>query len=376
MSQRGERLLVCLPSQVFGGHERMLVRILTALSDRIPAPIVVVCADIPELLAELGKAPRIAVRIGYGTERRRMDKLHSVISTFRAVTSTGGRMVLLAPGSVHTARHHLLAAKLAGRKVAAYVPLCFPASVLGFKGLTDWITRVMRGTVDLWITITGAQQELLKSHFGIRKPIQVVPNVAMAGDAATVAAPARGDGRLQVVFLGRYDPYHKGLDWLCRALQESHEKWAGRICFQFFGDGEFRGELDKLAARCAPGDIIVKGWTESSTALAGADLLLLPSRYEGFPLVFIEAAKAGVPILSTAFFGARELLGQGAWVSFGDTHSLVSSLLRMTEETLRRDVAAVQKASLEALTKPRMFDLAVEELAQRLIVALKAPAGS
>jgi len=121
-----------------------------------------------------------------------------------------------------------------------------------------------------------------------------------------------------------------------------------------------------MAALYTPGEITVGGWTDSATAFSGADLLLVPSRFEGFPLVFIEAANAGVPILSTTFSGARELLGDGAWVEFGDTHGLVSALLRMTEVAVRQKVARIQKACLEAQSSPRMFDFAVSELAQRL----------
>lgn len=368
MGTRAGIILVCLPTTVFGGHERMLVRILTALSERISDPIVVVCADIPELLAELRKAPRIGVRIGYGPGSSLTAKLWAVVSTLRAMMSTGGRLVVFAPGSIHVGRQHVLLAKLLGRRVAVYVPMCFTGSVMGYRraAVADGLTRTVGRTVDLWITISRAQQELLEKYFGIRKPVHLVPNVAVAGQTTKVAAPRRGDGRLQVVFLGRYDAYQKGLDWLSRALEESHDRWTGRMCFQFFGEGGFRRDLEQLATMCRPGEVTVSGWTESSTVLAGANLLLLPSRFEGFPLVFIEAAKAGVPILSSSFAGAHELLGEGAWVKFGDTDGLISALLRMTEEKVRQDVATIQKARLEAQSMPRIFDQAVAELAQRL----------
>lgn len=370
MAQEAESILVCLPTTAFGGHERMLVRLLSALSGRVPGPIIVVCADIPELLAELRIVPSVTVRIGYGPGRSVQAKLRAVLSTFRAMLSTGARMVLFAPGSIHVGRQHVLLAKLIGRRVAVYVPMCFAGSVMGYRraSLADWLTRVMGRIVDLWITISRAQQDLLESYFGIQKPVHVVPNVAAAGKSNPVVTSRRGGGRLRVVFLGRYDGYQKGLDWLCQALKESHSNWTGRICFQFFGDGEFRDELIRLATTCRPGEVTVSGWTESFRALDGADLLLLPSRFEGFPLVFIEAANAGVPILSSTFAGARELLSEGASFEFGDTTGLMSALLRMTDRTAREEVAGIQKASLDAQSTPCRFDSAVSALAQDLIV--------
>lgn len=372
MTTQAGSLLVCLPSTGFGGHERMLIRILTALSERIAIPVHVVCGSHPELLAELSKAANITFRIGYqASEGRRMSMLRSLVSTYRAISSSSGRVVLFAPGSVHVQRLHLLLAKLLGRRVAAYVPMCFPASIMGYRrsAQTDFITRVLGRSVDLWITITRAQQELLQRHFRFTHRIQIVPNVAMTVSAVTRATPTQGtptQGCLQVVFLGRYDGWQKGLDWICRGLQESHDRWACQICFHFFGAGAFRHELERMAARYTLGEITVSGWTDAATALSRADLLLMPSRFEGFPLVFIEAAKAGVPILSSKFPGAHELLGEGAWVEFGDTYGLVSGLLRMKEKSVRQKVSAIQKACIEAQSQPGMFEFAVSELAQHL----------
>lgn len=347
----------------------MLVRILNSLSARIATPISLVCDDIPELLAELKKAPQVTVRIGYRTAAGgTMTSLRSLASTARAIWSSRERIVLFAPGSVHVQRLHFVLAKLMGRRVIAYVPMCFPASTMGYRRAvaTDFITRMLGRSIDLWITITCAQQELLQGHFRFHKPVCVVPNAMDNLTVVTSQAPSLKDGRLRVVFLGRYDGWQKGLDWLYRGLQESHEQWARQARFLFFGQGAYRRELEKLAARFKPGDITVNSWTDSSTAFSEADLLLMPSRFEGFPLVFVEAASAGIPILSTSFPGAHALLGEGAWVEFGDTQGLVSALLKMTDEKVRKTVASIQRASLEAQSKPSTFDLAVTDLSQKL----------
>ena len=42
--------------------------------------------------------------------------------------------------------------------------------------------------------------------------------------------------------------------------------------------------------------------------MQAADLLLLPSRWEGMPYVVLEAAAAGLPIVATPVDGAREFL--------------------------------------------------------------------
>ncbi len=49
--------------------------------------------------------------------------------------------------------------------------------------------------------------------------------------------------------------------------------------------------------------------------LRTCDLLVLPSAYEAFPLVALEAMASGLPVLLGAFPGAGEILGEGGWVT-------------------------------------------------------------
>jgi len=61
-------------------------------------------------------------------------------------------------------------------------------------------------------------------------------------------------------------------------------------------------------------------------ALAGADLFAMPSSYEGFGIVYLEALGAGVPVLATARGGASEIV----------TNSGVGTLVQPTPRGIRR----------------------------------------
>lgn len=67
------------------------------------------------------------------------------------------------------------------------------------------------------------------------------------------------------------------------------------------GDGEEREALEALAHDLGVADrTLFTGWVSSSdTVLVDARMLLLPSHYEGYPSVAIEALAAGVPVVAT-----------------------------------------------------------------------------
>ena len=125
-----------------------------------------------------------------------------------------------------------------------------------------------------------------------------------------VAKPSEPDGPLAVC-VGRLCR-QKGQDVLLRA-------WAGLTAtvpgarLALVGDGPDRAELEALAAGLPhPGSVVFAGAADDPRDwYAAADLLVLPSRWEGMALVPLEAMACGRPVLLTDVAGARECLGQG-----------------------------------------------------------------
>jgi glycosyltransferase involved in cell wall biosynthesis len=104
------------------------------------------------------------------------------------------------------------------------------------------------------------------------------------------------------------------------------------------GDGLLRAELEAAAQSLnLAGRVHFLGWrSDAHTIFAALDLLLAPSLWEGFGLVFLEAMALGVPILSTCVSAIPEV------VIDGETGWLVPP----------RDPGAIAAALREALSDP------------------------
>lgn len=138
-------------------------------------------------------------------------------------------------------------------------------------------------------------------------------------------------GRRLIVYAGRLDQ-QKGIDWLLEAAKPLLSRLPEHDLV-LAGDGPWRAKVERAAASVMAGRVHLLGWCPNIPGLLRhADLLLLPSRWEGMPNVVLEAMAVGVPILATRAEGVIELLGQTAaqqTVAFGDTGALVAMAERL-----------------------------------------------
>ena len=107
-------------------------------------------------------------------------------------------------------------------------------------------------------------------------------------------------------FAGRFEP-QKGID----VLLESVSRLMGSeppFRVAIFGEGSFGPNVAEAAER-SNGSILVSPPVADLRARLGSfDAILMPSRFEGLPLLAVEALCAGIPILATKAPGLDEVL--------------------------------------------------------------------
>jgi len=134
-----------------------------------------------------------------------------------------------------------------------------------------------------------------------------------------------------LLYVGRADPY-KNIATLLRALARLRHDEAMNVRLRIAGSPDPRYPEPAALARTLSIDGAVE-WTGylSDTALVDAyrhaDLLVHPSRYEGFGLQILEAMACGTPVLSSHAGSLPEVVGEaGRMVAPDDTDAFVREI--------------------------------------------------
>lgn len=161
------------------------------------------------------------------------------------------------------------------------------------------------------------------------------------------------------LFVGRLHP-QKGIDWFLdhapRVLAEFPDlQWV------FVGDGPLRERLQATITKLGTDQMVWMPWQSDTAPLfRAADLVFLPSRFEGMPNVILEAMAAGKPVLSTNVEGVEELLGDDVSVQafpVEDAESMMQRLEAFQDRQLRIALGERnQKRSLDVFSIEHAID--------------------
>jgi glycosyltransferase involved in cell wall biosynthesis len=154
-----------------------------------------------------------------------------------------------------------------------------------------------------------------------RRQFEVVHNPCAVSRAVRFEWPSRTSPH-QLAFVGRLEPEHKGLDLLFRAF--ARERWGARdVRLNVYGEGLAQRSVYRMAEMLGLSNRVHFRGVASSVEEVWRrnELLVLPSRHEGLPLVIVEAMMCGRPCLVTNVSGNPELVtaGHSGFIAAGAT---------------------------------------------------------
>ena len=139
-----------------------------------------------------------------------------------------------------------------------------------------------------------------------------LPNMVVIPNARTYEADVRADiSRKRVLAIGRYD-YQKGFDTLLdiwHQLGVQSQGWT----LDIVGDGPLRASLQQQKDRLQLTNVnLLPPTNDVKSHYCQASIVVMSSRYEGLPMVLLEAQAHGLPIVAFACkCGPRDVISNG-----------------------------------------------------------------
>ena len=329
----------------FGGAETVMGHLVAGLDRRFTIEVLGVNREVVERVASQRAGTRTALA---SPVRHKLD-LSAIASHVRAVRTSRPAILHAHLRTPWSCQYALLAGVVTpGVRTIATEHLPLASAV----GLQRRLKRALVTHLDAHVAVGEVAARLVEQQAGLRQgAVRVIPNGIPI--ATAVPRPRVAPGPI-VGSLGRLDR-QKGYDVLVRALP-----LLPGVTAVLVGDGAERPELERLAGKLGVTDRLhITGWLEDGrTLLPSFDVFVLPSLYEGLPLVVLEAMLAGLPVVASDVGSVRDAVSEGVTgllVPAGDVPRLAAAVQRALDpEFGPRLGQAGRVRALERFTVERM----------------------
>lgn len=301
----GYRVMLVVQSLRVGGAENMVENLAYALRDRGCVMEVVVLQSGETIISRrmrangmdpfvIGKRPgpdlSAISRLAAAMREFRPDVVHSHLPILNYVVPAARRAGV--ENLVHTI-HNVAQRETTSRLKVAYARKCY-----------------RRGTVRP-VALSEINKRTVVEFYGI--PADEVAVVTNGIDLAHFERKASYaiDGTAHVCHVGRFNEQknHEAIVEAAALLKES----GADVVFDLYGEGELMDSVREMASERGVADMLAfHGLTDDVPgAMAVADIFILPSLWEGIPMVIAEAMAAGLPIVASRVGGIPDMIEDG-----------------------------------------------------------------
>lgn len=330
---------------VVGGHQISAVAAARLLARDMRVTFIVSESNgrLTELLEEAGvpiarvaAPPRLhAIKAivhggGVGEVRRLLRELQATV-----VVAVQGN-ILLSTRAIQAARRERI-------RVISFIPMAMGRAVTPRDRVWAAVARFYYARADAFITTSKNAMRALQGS-GVRAPIHLAyygPDLSAMPhiDRRAARAPLNlRDDEFTIAMIGRVVFSHKGHDVMLRALARDE---LGDARLLVAGDGPDDARFDALARELGVAARVTRvAWSSDiARVYAAADLIALPSRFEGLPLVMLEAMACERPIAASAVDGMLEVLPPDWLFPAEDVDEFVRTIEHLRHDDVRDAIA-------------------------------------
>jgi glycosyltransferase involved in cell wall biosynthesis len=367
------KILLVIDGAFIGGGQKHVLALAEGLINRGVA-IAVACEASGYLVDQLRQRgiPHHVVRLST------RPSLRALADTLEAIRASGAELVHTHGGTAGL--YGRLAARWVGavRTVHTYHGIHYLYDRRrGKRVVRRGIDRFLLRWTDEIICVAQSDKELaLSEGLALTDKLSVVHNgIDLAPFEMASASERRPGGRNGEFVVGTVGRLHeqKGHIYLLEAaalVRQTHPQ----VRFRIIGDGPLRLALEartrELGLEAAVEFLGARD--DVAEQMRGFDAFVLPSLWEGLPYVLLEAMAAGLPIVTTDFTGAREVVGDASEAMIVPTRN-AQALADAIVELMRNRAIWVERAAKGAQVVRDRFSLDTM-IGQTLNVYLRAMA--
>ncbi len=336
---------------VIGGAEKLMPRLLSHLDRKRFFPTVVCLHGGDGPVADEIRALGIPIVDLGMTAKWRLDALRGLYLLLRRER----------PSILHASLFHAnIAARVLGRAAGVPVIITWRHGVEIGGTLRESINRWTSRLDDKVVATCNLVRQIEVEHARVPpdKVTTIYNGIDMKDFPSNPGAAAivrqTFDVQPDSLLIGTIGRLHraKGLPDLLSAMVRVQE-YDPEARLLLVGGGELREELETQAETLGLSNaVIFAGIRNNIPEILGAlDLFVLPSLWEGLPLVLLEAMAAGLPVVATAVGGTPEVVVDGVTgllVPPHDPQSLAQAIIRLLgDPDLRRRMGQAGRERVE-----------------------------
>lgn len=340
VSAAPRRLALVITELDPGGAERCLVRIARRIDRTLFRPVVYCLAPEPKdamLVDELRSASVETQFLGAHGSRQFLSTIDALRRHFLEQR----------PELILSFLFHANMVARFARKALAGARLICAIRVAERRGRWRlWLDRWTSRRVDHYVCVSQSVADFSRTQGGLpADKLRVIPN-GVDFDRFALAAPTDpasmglGEGRRAILHVGRLDPQKGLFEFLSHAPRWLAESPTHDLVLA--GVGPLEARLRDLCRDRGIADRVrFLGYRDDIPGLLkAADILVLPSRWEGMPNAILEAMAAGRAVVAFEVEGVRELLGENAEAQLtppGDQRAFAAKLVSFLANGIERE---------------------------------------
>lgn len=346
------KIIHILPSFKFGGAERLTVDLLKNLEhSKFEAKIIFIKPAAKNIwedelkknnipIIKLNKKSKIDIKIFFALVKILKKEKSDIVHTHLFLGHIFG----------------ILAAKLARVK-------CIVSTEHNLNYSEKFYHRLLRKITAKLTNVTIAVSEAVKyytiSYEGIKKDNIIVINNGVETERFLNRKRRYNKQDLVIGSIGRLSK-QKGFDFLINAIKRINND---KITCCIAGEGEFMNNLQKqIELLNLQAKVKLIGRVNDVTGfLKKIDIFILPSRWEGFGIVILEAGLSGLPVIASRIDGIKEIIDDndnGLLVNVGDEDQLAQKINDLIKNSKKREILGInlqnkiiKKFNIKAITK-------------------------